>query len=322
MLCIEKQQSAFGKAPTPQTRPTPPNHDPSSHHFDQHLDTFRRRKPFPLSLRSFSRLLPKSSAPCFAMAHLDPHERPPDGIRNIYKQYQKMKLGDLELDSSIIDLSSHVPASLHSEVRVVAEWRREDVTAAFCAFSGEEARDLDAAATSLVPVYEHKDMPGRASCWIPCVFPLLNCSELISTSFHPSPDIGRFPHRPLSASPFNSIPPAFCATPWRSLQPRASHKHTYALHALLPTKRLIILLPTPHHPISCSAPTRPNCSQTPLRRSTAGQETSLDHTGWSVRLDKQTIPRHSTSAVPASCKDPPRVAVHADQSRGCHCKLV
>jgi hypothetical protein len=248
------------------------------------------------------------------MAHLDPHARPPDGIRNIYKQYQKMKLGDLELDSSIVDLSSHVPASLHSGVRVVTEWRREDVAAAFRAFSGEEARDLDAAATSLVSVYEHEDMPGMASCWTPCVFPLLSFSELISTSFYPSPDIGRSPHHPLSASPFNSIPPAFCATPRRSLQPRASHKHTYALHALLPTGRLIILLPTPHHSSSRSAPTRPNCSQTPLRRPTARQETSLDDTGWSVRLDKQKIPRHSTSAVPASCKGPPRVAVHANQS--------
>jgi hypothetical protein len=248
------------------------------------------------------------------MAHLDPHERPPDGIRNIYKQYQKMKLGDLELDSSIIDLSSHVPASLHSGVRVVAEWRREDVTAAFRAFSGEEARDLDGAATSLVSVYEHEDMPGTASCWTPCVFSSLNFNELISTPFHPSPDIGRSPHHPLSASPFNSIPSAFCATPWRSLQPRASHKHTYALHALLPTRCLIILLPTPHHPTSCSAPTRSICSQTPLRRPTAGQETSLDDTGWSVRLDKQTIPRNSTSAVPASCKGPSRVAVHTNQS--------
>jgi alkylated DNA repair protein alkB family protein 1 len=100
------------------------------------------------------------------MAHLDPHERPPDGIRNIYKKYQKMKLGDLEQDSSIVDLPSRLPASLHSEIRIVAEWRREDVADAFCAFGGEETRDLDSVATSSVPVYEHKDMPGRICCWI------------------------------------------------------------------------------------------------------------------------------------------------------------
>jgi hypothetical protein len=95
------------------------------------------------------------------MAHLDPHERPPEGIRRVYKEYQKMKPHDLERDGNILDLSDDLPASLQDRVRVVAEWRREDVLTAFRAFSGEGARDLDSAATSSVSVYEHEDMPGR-----------------------------------------------------------------------------------------------------------------------------------------------------------------
>ena len=77
-----------------------------------------------------------------------------------------MKLDDLEQDSTIIDLSSHPPTSLHGKVRIVTEWHREDVVAAFRAFGDEEIPDLDSAATSSVPVYEHQDMPGRASCWL------------------------------------------------------------------------------------------------------------------------------------------------------------
>jgi len=97
------------------------------------------------------------------MAHLDPHERPPEGIRSIYKEYQKMKPRDLEHDSNIIDLSDDLPPSLQSRVRVVAEWRREYVAAALRAFSGEGARDSHVDGTSSVSVYEHEDMPGRTS---------------------------------------------------------------------------------------------------------------------------------------------------------------
>ncbi|KAF2825208.1 hypothetical protein CC86DRAFT_446623 [Ophiobolus disseminans] len=39
------------------------------------------------------------------MQHLDPHQRPPDGIRHVYKKYQKMKATDLDGDEVIVDLS-------------------------------------------------------------------------------------------------------------------------------------------------------------------------------------------------------------------------
>lgn len=108
------------------------------------------------------------------MVDLDPHERPPEGIRSIYKQYQKMKPHELEQDDKIIDLTGDLPAPLQSQIRVVAEWRREDVTAAFRAFGGEGACDLDCDATSSVSVYEHEDMPGRTSCWF-SLFPYVPC---------------------------------------------------------------------------------------------------------------------------------------------------
>ncbi|KAF1850343.1 uncharacterized protein K460DRAFT_422789 [Cucurbitaria berberidis CBS 394.84] len=65
------------------------------------------------------------------MQHLDPHQRPPDGIRNVYKRYQKMKLKELDQDQDIIDLSSDVSVSAGSRVRLVKEWTSDELSAIF-----------------------------------------------------------------------------------------------------------------------------------------------------------------------------------------------
>ena len=97
------------------------------------------------------------------MHSLDPHERPPESIRNVYKKYQKMKLPELNKDQDIVDLSSNMSASSNSKMRVVREYVVEDLTAIFQAFAGEEgAADLgDMNIPASIPVYEHEDMPGR-----------------------------------------------------------------------------------------------------------------------------------------------------------------
>lgn len=97
------------------------------------------------------------------MHHLDPHERPPDSIRNVYKKYQKMKLNNLDLNQDIIDLSNDASASSGSKVRVVKHYTAEDLTAIFRTFAGEDGEEehQDMALPRSIPVYEHEDMPGR-----------------------------------------------------------------------------------------------------------------------------------------------------------------
>ena len=96
------------------------------------------------------------------MENLNPYQRPPDGIRNVYKIYQKMKLGDLDQDTGIIDLPESLHTSAKDKVRIVQEWSNEDLTAAFRAFSGQ-GNQTYAALPPRIPVYEHADMPGRTS---------------------------------------------------------------------------------------------------------------------------------------------------------------
>lgn len=94
------------------------------------------------------------------MDHPDPHQRPPNGIRDVYKKYQKMKPKDLDQDPDIIDLSKNTPTSAKGKVRIVDEWSSEDLTAAFRAFSGQDSQ-LYAELPPRIPVYEHADMPGK-----------------------------------------------------------------------------------------------------------------------------------------------------------------
>lgn len=94
------------------------------------------------------------------MDHLDPHQRPPDSIKDVYKKYQKMKPKDLDRDLDIVDLPGSLDTSAKEKVRIVEEWSGHELTAAFRAFSGQDGQTY----TDLprrIPVYEHADMPGR-----------------------------------------------------------------------------------------------------------------------------------------------------------------
>ncbi|KAG9187160.1 hypothetical protein G6011_05031 [Alternaria panax] len=161
---------------------------------------------------------PYTLHPCYrihAMHHLDPHERPPDSIRNVYKKYQRMKLTDVDLDADIIDLSSDASASSSSRVRVVKEYTAEDLTAIFWSFAGEDGAELqDTHLPKSTPVYEHADMPGLYI--IPSLLPPSIQSTLLSHLLHrdlsnPSHLTNIHTHYKLSYPPaqssFFSLPP-------------------------------------------------------------------------------------------------------------------
>ena len=94
------------------------------------------------------------------MEHLDPHQRPPDEIKLVYKQYQKMKPKELDHDADIVDLPHSLSAPAKEQVRVVEEWNGHDLVAAFQAFSGQDEQKYPAMPVR-IPVYEHVNMPGK-----------------------------------------------------------------------------------------------------------------------------------------------------------------
>lgn len=97
------------------------------------------------------------------MQHLGPHARPPEGIRTVYKKYQKMKLEDLDADQEIVDLAARARDTLPPKVCIVKELGPELLNEAFRAFAGSDASDdlQHQYNESSIAVYEHEDMPGN-----------------------------------------------------------------------------------------------------------------------------------------------------------------
>jgi hypothetical protein len=93
------------------------------------------------------------------MDPLDPFERPPEGIRNVYKKYQKMKVEDLEKDTDIIDIESDASKFRDGHTRTVKILQQDNLRSAF-----EKYIEPGALETPITPrpVYEHIDMPGRS----------------------------------------------------------------------------------------------------------------------------------------------------------------
>ncbi|KAF2641183.1 hypothetical protein P280DRAFT_498083 [Massarina eburnea CBS 473.64] len=123
------------------------------------------------------------------MEYLDPHQRPPDGIRKVYKKYQKMKLQDLDADPDIVDLSSGMPPNLNSKVRVVKEVDPSQLSASFRAFAGGDIPHHNSPVGERVTVYEHDDMPGLhiiPSFLPPSIQPLLLNRLLHRDLSHPT----------------------------------------------------------------------------------------------------------------------------------------
>jgi alkylated DNA repair protein alkB family protein 1 len=92
------------------------------------------------------------------MQSLDPHQRPPHGIRNVYKKYQKMKLKDLDQDADILDSEGAALDIKRSGVNIIKRIQPKQLNIAFQLFANDNSFQQF---TSEVPVYEHEEMPGR-----------------------------------------------------------------------------------------------------------------------------------------------------------------
>ncbi|KAF2624589.1 hypothetical protein BU25DRAFT_493563 [Macroventuria anomochaeta] len=171
------------------------------------------------------------------MECLDPHQRPPDSIKDVYKKYQRMKLQDLDQDPDIVDLPKSLHTSAKDKVRIVEEWSGDDLTAAFRAFSGQDGQTY-AALPSRIPVYEHANLPGLHV--VPNLLPPEIQSILLSRLLHrdlsnPAHLTNIHTHYNLSYQPSN---PSFFTRPPTSSTPIA-HPLDPAIHKPLTVPQLL-----------------------------------------------------------------------------------
>ncbi|KAF2196483.1 hypothetical protein GQ43DRAFT_405049, partial [Delitschia confertaspora ATCC 74209] len=178
-------------------------------------------------------LTPPSSKP-----RLDPYQRPPEGIRSVYKKFQKMDRKTLDSNTQIIDFSNF-SVDKANVLSVASSFERKELLSHFQAFSGNPVEDhLE---ESLVHMYEHRDIPGLFI--IPSLLPPSTQTTLLSRLLHthlsnPSHLTNLHTHYTLSYPPtstsFFSLPPTEPKAPQTIATP-----HDPTLHRPLPLTPLL-----------------------------------------------------------------------------------
>ena len=204
------------------------------------------------------------------MQHLDPHQRPPEGIRNVYKKYQKMKPKDLEEDQNIVDLTVVQQDALPEKVRVIKNLEIDQLKDAFRTFAGNNASDQlqHLHFEPSIAVYDHEDMPGNISTV------LFSQSSL---SCHFILTVGRSLHHPNPPPPRHPTNPPLTTLAPRPLQPSTPHQHPHPLQHFVSAFECVLFLHLPIIPRPCRHSPRPLHPQAPHSLPTPQQENALDH---------------------------------------------
>ncbi|PYH45039.1 oxidoreductase, 2OG-Fe(II) oxygenase family [Aspergillus saccharolyticus JOP 1030-1] len=114
---------------------------------------------------------------------LNAHERPPEAVRQRYKQYQKSTLADINSDAGVLDLQA-LDANRLPEVVSLTHWiSGKDLQPVFDEFLGTSK---DGAERLLnvkdIPVFSHRSVTGLQI--IPSLLPPAVQIELLSRLFH------------------------------------------------------------------------------------------------------------------------------------------
>lgn len=112
--------------------------------------------------------------------HLNPYERPPESIRNVYKKFQKMYLNNLARDHEILDFENATTAQESGKVSVKEALDHDDPNNHFQMFAGNRTASLTA--DREVSMYECRELPGKLTdvdLFSLLVFPFSFCDIVV-----------------------------------------------------------------------------------------------------------------------------------------------
>lgn len=90
---------------------------------------------------------------------LDPHQRPPNFIKNVYKYYQKLQTTAIESDPKVFDLQHGSKPTSGIGVVECGKISRSIIDTSCSIIEKDYRADLDTLSQDVV-VYEAKDIPG------------------------------------------------------------------------------------------------------------------------------------------------------------------
>jgi len=163
-----------------------------------------------------------------ALDGLDAHARPPEVLKVVYKQYQKLRGGDLDARTDLIDHSTNDHVTVKDLHGVHGQAPPDDMQRVFDGFVGlcHVRPSLTARDYPELParVYEVSNMPGRVDVILECRPARRRGAEKVGRSLHLSP----------TPQPTCPTTPTREAFPSRPFQSRAQDEYAYALQRSLP----------------------------------------------------------------------------------------
>lgn len=87
---------------------------------------------------------------------LDAHQAPPQGLKELYKRFQRLKIDELDSDPEILDFEK---VQLLDAVEILEPIKSSLLTSIFSRFAAEDNGNLSYIQDA--PVYCHKKVPGR-----------------------------------------------------------------------------------------------------------------------------------------------------------------
>ena len=116
------------------------------------------------------------------MEQLAAHQKPPEAIKVIYKQYQKLAPHALHTDASLLDFARGLNDEQQSKMQIVRSLPHDEVNA-HCARFGKRAGRPSLDQDDDVPLYEHRDMPGKFAGYLRYASKALTIQDY--SSYHP-----------------------------------------------------------------------------------------------------------------------------------------
>jgi hypothetical protein len=167
---------------------------------------------------------------------LDPHARPPDIIKDLYKRYQKLKGSALLCDADLLDLQRD-----HASLVKIGEQSEDELQQIFECFHGGEPPTARAA-PSPVPIYRHEAMPGITFSQALRLSPSSHHHFYNPLISNPSDISGRTAYHSRSPSTRNPNTAGLSSCPSRHLQSSTFKQCTLALQHGISSKQLFFLL--------------------------------------------------------------------------------
>ena len=94
---------------------------------------------------------------------LDPHQKPPEAIKSVYKYHEKLAPKAINIDPDIVDFARGLNDVQQTKINRVGVLTGYTWQTSYSRFHNQKSPTPGASNDVPIPVYEHEGLPGESS---------------------------------------------------------------------------------------------------------------------------------------------------------------